>query len=362
MEDGQDVLEELIRNWAGEAVVSHYDRPTDTWIFIAMHSTVLGPAGGGTRMKVYETPADGLADAMRLAEAMTRKMAVLDAPRGGGKAVLVVPAIPQGDVRRRLLLAYGELVESLRGAFHTAPDVNTDDHDMDIIAERTRWASGRTEAAGGAGSSAPDTAVGVYHGIRAALAHVNGSDELAGRTVVVQGVGGVGGVLAGLLAAGGASVVLSDIEPNRAAEVARSTGGRIVAPEVALTEPCDVLAPCALGGILNAESIPRLRCRVVAGAANNQLADSADAGRLHEAGILYAPDFVINGGGVLHVLGLEIERWSRDQLDDRLAGIGRTLTDIFRTAEVEGISTEAAAERLADERLARGRAHLDSVS
>jgi leucine dehydrogenase len=349
------MLEELIRDWSGEAVVSHYDRESDTWMFIAMHSTVLGPAGGGTRMKVYPSPADGLRDAMRLAEAMTRKMAVLDAPRGGGKAVLAVPEIPHGHPRRRLLLAYGDLVGALDGAFHTAPDVNTDDHDMDVVAERTRWASGRTEAAGGAGSSAPDTAVGVYHGIRAALAHRTGSDELRDRVIVIQGVGGVGSVLARLLAADGASLVIADADPARAPEIAADTGARVVDPDVVLEQPGDVFAPCALGGILSEATIPRLRSGIVAGAANNQLAEPEDALRLHQAGILYAPDFVINGGGVLHVLGLEVERWSRERLDERLAGIGRTLADIFRTADAEGITTELAAERLADDRIARGR-------
>jgi leucine dehydrogenase len=356
------LLEDLIRDWDGEAVVAHYDRESRTWMFIAIHSSVLGPAGGGTRMKVYPTPADGLADAMRLAEGMTRKMAVLDAPRGGGKAVLAVPEIPHGEPRRRLLHAYGDLVESLAGSFRTGPDVNTDDHDMDVVGERTQWAAGKTEAAGGAGSSAPDTAVGVYHGIRSALAHVTGLPDVRGRTVAIQGVGGVGSVLVRLLAADGAQVVVADVDSERAAELARETGARIVAADVIVDEPCDVFAPCALGGILSKDTIPRLRCRIVGGAANNQLATADDAQRLHEAGILYAPDFVINGGGVLHVLGLEIEHWTREHLDERLAGIGDTLSAIFRAAEAEGITTELAAERLADERIARGKAPPARVS
>jgi leucine dehydrogenase len=345
------MFDELIRDWDGEAVVVHYDVPSSTWMFIAMHSTRLGPAGGGTRMKVYPTPAEGLRDAMRLSEAMTSKLAIAGAPRGGGKAVLAVPAIPSGDERRRLLHAYGDLIESLRGAFQTAPDVNTDDHDMDVIAERTRFAFGRTEAGGGSGSTAPDTGVGVYHGIVAAVDHVFGSPDLGGRSVVVQGVGGVGGVLARLLAEAGATVIVSDIDTDRAAGLAAEIGGRVIPPEQALTETCDVLAPCALGGILDATSIPTLRCRIIAGAANNQLATPEDAARLHEAAILYAPDFVINAGGVLHVLGLEMEGWSRERLDDALRGIGRTLTEIFATADVEGITTEAAAQRLAADRI-----------
>jgi leucine dehydrogenase len=344
------MFDELIRNWNGEAVVIHYDAPGETWIFICLHSTRGGAAGGGTRMKVYPTPADGLADAMRLAEAMTLKLAVARGPNGGGKAVLAVPRIPQGADRRRLLLAYGDLVESLHGAFRTAPDVNTDDHDMDVVAERTQHAYGRSDAYGGAGTTGPDTGVGVFHGIRAAVRHVFGSDDLRGRRIVVQGAGGVGGVLVGLLTAAGADVALADVDEDRASDVARATGARVISVDDVLGEPCDVLAPCALGGILNETTIPTLRCRIVAGAANNQLASPEDADRLDRAGILYAPDFVINAGGVLHVVGLEMEGWSRARLTDELEGIGRTLEDIFRTAEAEGVTTLVAAERLAHQR------------
>jgi glutamate dehydrogenase/leucine dehydrogenase len=301
-------------------------------------------------MKVYPTSADGLRDAMRLSAAMTLKLAVARGPNGGGKAVLAVPRIPQGEERRSLLLAYGDLVESLHGAFRTAPDVNTDDRDMDVVAERTRHAFGRTEANGGAGTTGPDTAVGVFHGIKAAVEHVFGSADLTGRRIVVQGAGGVGGVLVELLTSAGADVAVADVDDDRAARVATATGARMIQADRALTEPCDVFAPCALGGILDEATIPSLRCRIVAGAANNQLATDEDAERLARAGILYAPDFVINAGGVLHVVGLEMEGWTRERLDDELAGIGRTLTDIFGSAEAEGITTEAAAERLARQR------------
>jgi leucine dehydrogenase len=345
------VFEDLIRGWDGNAVVIRYHAPADTWMFIAMHASRNGAAGGGTRMKVYGTPADGLADAMRLAEAMTYKMSIAGAPHGGGKAVLAVPAIPEGEARRELLLAYGDLVESLAGAFKTAPDVNTNDQDMDVISERTSHAYGRSDAHGGAGSTAPDTAVGVYHGIRSALAHVFGTEDPRGRSVIVQGAGGVGGVLVGMLADAGADVAVADVDATRAEQVARATGARVLPADRAMTEPCDVFAPCALGGILNEVSIPNLRCRIVAGAANNQLATAEDAERLRAGGILYAPDFVINAGGVLHVVALEMEGWSRARLDDELAGIGRTLAEIFATADDEGITTEAAALRLAKERM-----------
>jgi leucine dehydrogenase len=347
------MFEDLIRDWAGESVVIRHDAGTNTWMFIAKHATRNGASGGGTRMKVYATPADGLLDAMRLSEAMSLKMAIAGAPYGGGKAVLAVPEIPVGEARRRLLHAYGDLVESLGGSFVTAPDVNTDDHDMDVITERTRFAFGRTEGAGGAGSTGPDTAVGVFHGICAAVAHLFGSPDLAGRTVVVQGAGGVGGVLARLLREAKASVGVADIDAGKARTLAASSGARVLEPATVLQEPCDVLAPCAMGGILNAETIPTLRCRIVAGAANNQLATAEDGERLRRAGILYAPDFVINAGGVLHVVALEMQGWSRERLDDALAGIGRTLVEVFEAAEAGGIPTSVAAERLANDRLAR---------
>jgi leucine dehydrogenase len=341
------VFEELIREWPGHAIVVRHDQSSGAWFFIALHSRRNGASGGGTRMKVYPTPADGLRDAMRLSEAMTQKMAIAGAPYGGGKAVIAVPELPTGEARRRLLLAYGDLVESLAGAFRTAPDVNTDDRDMDVISERTQFAYGRTEATGGAGTTGPDTAVGVFHGIRAAVRHAFGDDDLHGRRVVVQGAGGVGGVLVELLTNAGATVGVADISADRAADIAALTGADILDPATVLEQPCDVLAPCALGGVLNEDTIPRLRCRIVAGAANNQLAAPEDGERLHAAGILYAPDFVINAGGVLHVVALEMQRWPRGELDDALEGIGRTLGEVFRIAEAEGITTQTAAERLA---------------
>jgi leucine dehydrogenase len=350
--DGVEMFEDLIRDWPGESVVIRYDAGTATWMFIARHATRNGASGGGTRMKVYPTPADGLIDAMRLSEAMSLKMAIAEAPHGGGKAVLAVPAIPQGEARRRLLHAYGDLVESLGGSFVTAPDVNTDDRDMDVISERTRYAYGRTERNGGAGSTGPDTAVGVFHGIRAAVEHAFGSPDLADRTIVIQGAGGVGGVLCELLREVGADVGVADIDAARVRDLAAKTGARVVEPATALQEACDVLAPCAMGGVLSAETIPTLRCRIVAGAANNQLATPEDGERLRAAGILYAPDFVINAGGVLHVVALEMEGWSRERLDDALEGIGRTLREVFVAAETGGIATNVAAERLATERLA----------
>jgi leucine dehydrogenase len=345
------VLEDLIRSWAGEEVALHYDHPSGTWMFVCIHSSVRGPAGGGTRMKTYPTPADGLADAMRLSEAMTLKMAATDIPFGGAKAVIAVPELPEGDERRRLLLRYGELAASLGGNFQTGPDVNTTIVDMDVIGERHAHVYCRSVERGGSGDPGPYTARGVFHGIRASASHVFGTPELAGRSVLVQGVGDVGARLAEQLAEAGAQVLVSDIDAERAGELAARIGAEVVPAETAIASECDVYAPCALGATLNAESIPRLRCRVVAGCANNQLAETEDAARLAEAGILYAPDYVINAGGVIHAWGVESLGWDAESVEARLAGIGDSLSDIFRRADASRITTEAAAEQLARSRL-----------
>jgi leucine dehydrogenase len=345
------VLEDLIRSWDGEEVVARFDEPTGTWIFVCIHSTARGPAGGGTRMKVYGEPSDALADAMRLASAMTLKMAAVDMPFGGGKAVLAVPELLDGETRRGLLLRYAGLVASLRGTFNTGPDVNTSAADMDVIGERCGYVFCRSEEHGGSGDPGPHTARGVFQGIRASVRHVFGADSLDGRVVLVQGVGSVGASLARELAAAGARVLVSDVVPERAEHL----GAEFVPAEDVIGAECDVYAPCALGGTLNAETIPRLRCRIVAGSANNQLAEPEDADRLREAGILYAPDFVINAGGVLNSLGVEHLSWPREQIEERLAGIGGTLAEIYAKADAEAITTEAAAQQLARDRLAAPR-------
>lgn len=345
-------MEDLLAAWDGESVSIHRDRQTGTWMFICIHSSRLGPAAGGTRMKHYPQPADALADGMRLSEAMTMKFASVGFPRGGGKAVigLPTPEIPQGEARHRLLHEYGTFVRSLRGMFSCAPDMNTTAKDMDVIAEVCPFVFCKTEAAGGAGDTAPDTAVGVFHGIRAACRFTFGSDDLSARRVVVQGAGGVGGRLVELLRQAGAEVIVTDLDPKRV-EALRAQSLNVISPEAALVAECDVLAPCATGGIINARSIPQLRCRVIAGGANNQLETPSDADLLRERGIAYAPDFVINAGGILHGGGLEEQGWTREMLNARLAGIGDAVYEIFQRAKRDGISTDAAARRIAQSRL-----------
>jgi leucine dehydrogenase len=344
-------FEQLLATWDGETAVIHRDPESGAWIFVCLHSTRLGPAGGGTRMKVYGTPAEALEDAMRLSGAMTRKLAVAGLPLGGGKAVIAVPEIPSGEERRALLLRYGDLVASLGGTYRTSSDMNTGEADMDVIGERTEFVFGRSVEAGGSGSPAPPTATGVYHGIRASLSHVYGSDDLEGRSVVVQGAGGVGSPLAERLASAGASVFVADIDSGRADSLAARVGGAAVRADDVFDTDGDVFAPCAVGGVLSVETVPRLRYRIVAGSANNQLAEPEVADMLRERGILYAPDFVINAGGAIAIVSLEQLGWSKSELDTALAQIGETLRQIYERADAEGISTAAAAEALAEQRL-----------
>jgi leucine dehydrogenase len=324
-------------------------------MIVAVHSTRLGPAAGGTRIKTYPAASDAVEDATRLAGAMTLKMAVAGLPMGGGKSVLAVPGELSPELRRSLLLRHAHNVHSLGGNYRTGPDMNTSSADMDVLGEVTPYAFGRSPDRGGSGSSAPDTAVGVFHGIKASVAHVFGTDELVGRRVLVQGVGAVGEPLTELLVKDGAAVSVSDVDPARVATIAERLGVTVVDPGAELETECDVFAPCATGGVLDETTIPRLRCAIVAGAANNPLRDAvADGERLRAAGICYAPDFVINGGGAIHLIGYESLGWTPAQVEAHLAGIGTTLAEIYRRADADGVSTEAAAEQLAAVRLQAG--------
>jgi leucine dehydrogenase len=352
------MFEDLLRGWDGEEAVVRFDEPTGAWMFVGVHSTALGPAMGGARLKAYGSPHEAFADVLRLSAAMTSKQAAAGVPYGGGKAVLAVPSVPArgSDDRRRLLDRYASTVDSLHGTYVTAADMNTGEADMDVIFRTTPHVLGRSRATGGSGDPAPGTATGVFHGIRASVARVFGSPDLSERTVLVQGAGAVGGRLVRLLAEVGATILVADVDRGRAQDAAVAVGGEVVESDAVVGTVSDVFVPCASGGVLSAETIPKLACRVVAGAANNQLAEPADAERLRAAEILYAPDYVINAGGVIHLAGYETLGWDDAQMAARLAGIGQTLTDVFEAADRDGITTAAAADRLARERLdaARG--------
>jgi leucine dehydrogenase len=345
-------VDAVLRNWDGEFAVSSWDERTSSYLFIAVHSRRLGPAAGGTRLKTYATPADGLADACRLASAMTLKMAAANLPMGGGKSVLAVATVDLSPAdRRHLLVRHAQNIDALGGSYRTGPDMNTGPADMDVIGEVTPYAFGRSAARGGSGSSAPDTAVGVFHGIRASVAHAYGGADLTGKRVLVQGLGAVGHPLVEMLVEAGAHVIVSDVALDRVTDLYDRLGVEVVAPTSVIGTECDVYAPCAVGGVISETTVPLLRCRVVAGAANNPLSKPSDGDVLAAAGILYAPDFVINAGGAIHLAGYESLGWDSARVDAAIHGIADTLTEIYHRADVEGISTEVAAERLAHKRL-----------
>ena len=342
-----------MKGWDGESLVTRRDAETNAWMFVALHSSRLGPSTGGTRMIPYHDLASARRDAMRLSEGMTYKWAAAGFPRGGGKGVIAAPPGLDGRARAGLLRRYGQLVKDLGGRFWTGADAGTSAADMDVISETGQpYVFSRTEANGGAGGSGPWTALGLFASLRAVAQRLFGEPSLAGRRVLVQGAGSVGRPLIERLAAAGAQVSFSDIEPE-AARLLESggVGAAYVPPERLFDSPCDVFAPCALGAVLNADTIPRLRCRAVVGAANNQLAEPEDAERLRAAGVLYAPDFVVNAGGAIAITGIEALGWSREKAEREVEGIAGTLSGILDLAERDGITTEAAARRIAAQRL-----------
>jgi leucine dehydrogenase len=346
-----------IAGWDGLGVVVRYDAPTGTWIFVALHDDTLGRPTGGTRLRVYPTPEDGLRDALRLAEGMTHKWAAVGVDFGGGKAVLAAPGPLDGEARRGLLRRYGRLVDSLGGRFATGEDLGTTPDDMAVIAEQTRWVMGGTLGDDGQPlDPGPYTARGVFRGLAAAVRHAYDGNGLGGRRVLIQGVGDVGDPLARELAAAGARLLLCDLDRDRAAALAAEIGAETVDPEAMWETPCDVFAPCAVGAVLDAETVPRLDCRVVAGSANNQLATAEDAERLHRRGILYAPDFVVNGGGALAFGLLELGETDRATLYARVEALGDSLGEIFAEAAERDESPLAAAHRRVARALDRGRA------
>lgn len=308
---------------------------------IAIHDTRLGPALGGCRYLAYPDDDSALRDAIRLARGMSYKAALAGLPHGGGKAVILRPAhVPD---RAALFEAFGRMVETLGGRYITAVDSGTSSLDMDCVALHTRHVTS-TQAAG---DPSPCTALGVFAGIRASALARLGSDDLEGLRIAVQGLGNVGYALAEQLAAAGAELLVSDLDPGRVQLAVDQLGAHPVASDALLTTPCDILAPCGLGGVLNAQSAPQLRCAVVAGAANNQLASPDIADLLEARGILYAPDYVINSGGLIHV-ALRHRGDDMPAITAHLARIGQRLTDIYAHAQADKRSPARVADALAE--------------
>lgn len=339
------------RGTGHEQVVYCHDQASGLQAIIGIYSTALGPALGGTRFHPYATESDALDDVLALSKGMAYKNALAGLDLGGGKAVII--GDPKTLKSEALLRAYGRFVQSLGGRYITACDVGTYVHDMDVVARESQYVTGRSPEDGGAGDSSVLTAFGVFQGMRASAEHVWGGPELAGKRVGVAGVGKVGHILVGHLVAAGAQVTITDVhEP--AIERTRSAypDVRVVSDvDTLLRTELDVFAPCALGGVLNDATVPELGARIVCGAANNQLAHAGIDKQLADRGVLYAPDYLVNAGGVIQVdderHGFDFERAKR-----KTTAIYDTTKAVFALAEADGVPPATAADRLAERRMA----------
>lgn len=338
-----------------ERVLHATDPETGLNAFIGVHNTKLGPALGGMRMWPYANEAAALEDVLRLSKGMTYKSAVAQTGLGGGKSVIM------GDPKKlktpALLAAMGRFIDTLGGLYITAEDVNIGVSDLKIVRQSTRWVTGLAREEGSSGNPSPYTARGIYLGIKVCLEEAFGSANVKGRSFAVQGTGAVASTVIDLLIADGAKVTICDISEEKVERVRqRHPGIAVVAPDAIYDVACDVFAPHALGGILNDNTIPRLKCKVVAGAANNQLAENRHGDALRARGILYAPDFVINAGGIINV-GCELEDggYNEDRALKKIDNIATALRAVFAESKKKNISTGDAAVSLAQSIIAQGK-------
>ena len=316
---------------------------------IAIHDTTLGPACGGTRMWPYESEADAITDALRLSQAMTYKSAAAGLHFGGGKGVII--GDPHTQKSEALMRAYGRFVDTLGGRYLTTTDVGTTGRDLENMRQETKYVTGLPISLGGSGDTSIMTGLGLYMGMKACAEEVWGNGGLHGKTVAVQGFGKVASHLCEHLIEEDTRIVVADVF-DHALDRARDMGLEVASPDSILDVDCDIFAPCALGGVINPETIPQLRCRVVAGGANNQLLSEEDGEELHRRGILYAPDYIVNAGGIISV---EAEMgdagYSEERAREKTERIHEIMGSVIRTSQTEEISTASAAARLAEERL-----------
>lgn len=331
-----------------EEVVFCHDKNVGLKAIIAIHNTALGPALGGTRMWNYKTEAEALTDVLRLSKGMTYKAAAAGLNLGGGKAVII------GDSKTQktegLFRAFGQFVNSLNGKYITAEDVGTAEKDMEYIYMETPWVTGIPKDFGGSGDPSPYTAHGVFMGILATAKEKLGADSLKGVRIAVQGLGNVGYHLVKYLVEDGAIVTVADIDSERVKKCTDQFKATSVSPDKILFTDCDILAPCALGAIVNDQSLGQLKCKAISGGANNQLAESRHGDHLRELGILYAPDYVVNAGGLMNVF-VELEGYSPDRAFDKTRKVYDNVMNVFQIAKRDQISTHLAADRMAEERV-----------
>jgi len=336
-----------------EKVVQCEDPESGLRALISVHDTTLGPALGGLRMWPYLSDQEALTDVNRLSQGMTYKSAVAETGLGGGKSVII--GNPKTDKSPALFRAMGRFVESLKGLYTTAEDVGTSVEDMVIVREETSHVTGLPREMGSSGDPSPFTALGCFLGIKACVERALGTSEFKGVRVAMQGCGNVARYLAGHLAEAGATLIVTDIVEEKAKMVVDRHGGTAVAPEEIYDQDCEVFCPCALGAIINDDTIPRLRCKIVAGGANNQLLTVDHGDRLRERGILYAPDFVINAGGIINVsVELEPNGYNEERALEKVHNIHDAVARILETADQEDIATNRAAILLAERKLAEG--------
>ncbi len=339
---------EAIGTESHEEVLFGVDHESGLRTIIAIHDTSLGPALGGTRFYPYADEEAALRDALRLSKGMTLKSAAAGLDLGGGKAVII--GDPTTLRTEDLIRAYGRVVDSLGGRYVTAADVGTTTDDMVLIAEETPWVSGLPFAQGGSGDPSPATARGVMAAIRATGERLWGSTDLAGRRVAVQGIGKVGMDLVRRLTEAGAETVVTDTNTESVAFAVETYGSEAVALDEVYDVECDIFSPCALGATINEETIPRLRCAAIAGCANNQLAVDSDIGLIVDRGILYAPDFVVNAGGVINIAA-ETGGYSAERAGEMVDRIHDNLVAVFESADSDGVNTHDAAVRFAQQRI-----------
>jgi leucine dehydrogenase len=344
-----------------EELVVRRGRRSGVYTIVAVHSTTLGPALGGCRMWRYESSAEGARDALRLSRAMTFKAAAAGLALGGGKAVISLEpgAAPSGRQRRAILEDFGDTVAILEGAYYTAEDVGTSARDMTVIAGRTKYVTGLPQSTGGSGDPSMFTALGVEAAMRASCQRVFGSSTLKGRSVAIVGAGRVGSKLGRLLSRAGAKLLIADIDEGKRALTRELKNARWTDPSSALLAEVDIVAPCALGGAIDEYNVSRLRCGIVCGSANNQLAHEGLGEDLAAKGILYAPDFIANAGGLINVATeLDPEGYDRARTKRRVLGIEETMSQIYDEAERDRVPPVAAAYTLARRRLAEAGTEL----
>ncbi|NLY80532.1 MAG: Glu/Leu/Phe/Val dehydrogenase [Lysinibacillus sp.] len=331
-----------------EQLVFCHDKNSGLKAIIAIHDTTLGPALGGARMWPYQSEEEAIEDALRLARGMTYKNAVSGLNLGGGKTVII--GDPSKDKNEEMFRALGRYIQSLNGRYITAEDVGTTVQDMDLIYEETDYVTGISPTFGSSGNPSPVTAYGVYLGIKASAKEAFGDESLKGRKIAVQGLGNVAYTLCEYLHREGAKLIVTDINPKAVERVVKDFGAEAVEPNEIYSQDVDIFSPCALGAIINDDTIPQLKAKVIAGSANNQLKESRHGQILYEKGIVYAPDYVINAGGVINVAD-ELYGYNRERAMKRVETIYDNLTKIFEISRDEKIPTYLAANRLAEERI-----------